>query len=230
MSGPSVRIPLFPLGTVLFPGVVLPLHIFEERYRALVRELLTEPDPERRRFGVVAIRRGREVGTGAVQALHPVGTVALLSEAHELPDGRFRVVAVGTERFRVLSLGGDAPYPEGDVVLLGDPLGDASRAAAARATLPTTAATFRTYLQALGARRGSVIEVPELPDDPTLVAHLVAATVLVDLPVRQQLLEEPDTAALLAAETALMRRETQLLSAVAATPAPDLTRAPQSPN
>jgi Lon protease-like protein len=68
----STRLPLFPLGTVLFPGVLLPLHVFEERYRSMVRDLLDAP-AEERRFGVVAIREGREVGADGIRALHAVG-------------------------------------------------------------------------------------------------------------------------------------------------------------
>ncbi len=67
----SETLPLFPLGTVLFPGLLLPLHIFEERYRQLVRDLVRQPEP--RRFGVVAIREGRETGIDGVAALYEIG-------------------------------------------------------------------------------------------------------------------------------------------------------------
>ena len=70
----SEMLPLFPLSAVLFPGMRLPLHIFEERYRVLVTDLLAKPEP--RRFGVIAIRNGREVGADGVTALHEVGCVA----------------------------------------------------------------------------------------------------------------------------------------------------------
>ncbi len=72
----SETLPLFPLGTVLFPGLLLPLHIFEDRYRKLVRDLLAGPEP--RRFGVIAIRKGRETGIGGISALHEVGCTATL--------------------------------------------------------------------------------------------------------------------------------------------------------
>src|ERR1035438_2823165 len=67
----SEMMPLFPLGAVLYPGMLLPLHIFEERYRQLVRDLLDGPDP--RRFGVIAIRKGRETGIDGVHSLYEVG-------------------------------------------------------------------------------------------------------------------------------------------------------------
>ena len=70
----SETLPLFPLGTVLYPGLLLPLNIFEERYRQLVRDLLDGPEP--RRFGVIAIRKGRETGVDGISALYQVGCTA----------------------------------------------------------------------------------------------------------------------------------------------------------
>ena len=96
------RIPLFPLHTVLFPGGLLPLHVFEERYRLLVSE--------GRDFGVVLIRHGREVGPGLGDDVHPVGTVARLRKVEALPDGRYHVLAAGLGRFRVRGLERVRPY------------------------------------------------------------------------------------------------------------------------
>lgn len=98
----SEMLPLFPLTTVLFPGMRLPLHIFEERYQVLVTDLLALPEP--RRFGVIAIRSGGEVGTDGVTALHEVGCVAAVRQAVPHPDGRFDLATVGTGRFRLISL------------------------------------------------------------------------------------------------------------------------------
>src|SRR5271155_4193578 len=114
-------LPLFPLGTVLYPGLVLPLHIFEERYRQLMRDLLDGLPP--RRFGVIAIREGRETGVTGVSSLHEVGCLALLREANELDDGRYEIVTVGTDRFRLRSLNSDRPYLRGEVELLDEPVG-----------------------------------------------------------------------------------------------------------
>ena len=96
---------MFPLGTVLLPFAHLPLHIFEPRYRALVKDCLAG-DGE---FGVVLIERGQEVGGG--DARFGVGTVARIVQTAELPDGRWLLDAVGTERFRVTEWLPDAPYP-----------------------------------------------------------------------------------------------------------------------
>jgi Lon protease-like protein len=106
-------IPLFPLHTVLFPGGMLPLNVFEERYRALVRERVD--------FGVVLIRQGSEVGAGRAEDLHEIGTVATLERVEALADGRFSVLARGVERFRLRSLDHSRPYLMGRVERLEDP-------------------------------------------------------------------------------------------------------------
>jgi ATP-dependent Lon protease len=117
-------IPLFPLGTPLFPGVVLPLHVFEPRYRRLVLDLLAMPeDGDRRFFGVVAIRQGWEVERIApAEALYDIGCVARLQLVRPQSDGGFRVVTVGGERFRLrdVVVGDDPPYLQGEVEWLAD--------------------------------------------------------------------------------------------------------------
>ena len=101
---------MFPLGTVLLPGSVIPLHVFEPRYRAMVRHCLDHD----REFGVVLIERGSEVGGGDVRAM--VATVANIAEAQELPDGRYALIAVGTRRLTVTAWLADDPYPMAEVV------------------------------------------------------------------------------------------------------------------
>ncbi len=123
-------IPLFPLGTPLFPGIVLPLQVFEPRYRALVRDLLALPEGAQRRFGVVAIRQGWEVEQVApAEALYDVGCTALLQVVRPQPDGGFAVVTVGGERFRLLDVvvgsrsgdeGDGPPYLRAEVEWLAD--------------------------------------------------------------------------------------------------------------
>lgn len=103
MSG--VPTPMFPLGSVLTPGMVLPLHVFEPRYRRLVGDCL-EADGE---FGVVLIERGSEVGGGDVRAM--AGTMAAIADSSALPDGRWAVVAIGTRRIAVDQWLDDDPYP-----------------------------------------------------------------------------------------------------------------------
>src|SRR5271167_2830413 len=114
----SELLPLFPLGAVLYPGMLLPLHIFEERYRQLVRDLLERPEP--RRFGVIAIRKGRETGIDGVHSLYEIGCTATLRRVDELDDGRFELVTVGTRRFRLHGLDETRPYLQGEVEMLAD--------------------------------------------------------------------------------------------------------------
>jgi len=97
---------MFPLGSVLFPGGALPLHIFEPRYQALVRDCIDAPEHE---FGVVLIDRGREVGGGELR--RDVGVIARMVQVAQLADDRFAVVAVGTRRIRVIEWLPDDPYP-----------------------------------------------------------------------------------------------------------------------
>lgn len=115
-----MELPLFPLHTVLCPGIALPLHVFEPRYRALVATCLSGDVP----FGVVLIRAGREVGPGST-SIATVGTTAEIREAESLDDGRFRILAVGGRRFRIDSVTvGREPYLVGEVELIDDPVGD----------------------------------------------------------------------------------------------------------
>src|SRR5206468_10269941 len=90
-------LPLFPLGAVLYPGMLLPLHIFEERYRQLVRDLLDDPEP--RRFGVIAIRKGRETGIDGVQSMYEIGCTAVLRRVEQHEVGRCEIVTVGSDMF-----------------------------------------------------------------------------------------------------------------------------------
>ena len=215
----TARLPLFPLGTVLFPGVPLPLHVFEERYRSLVRDLLTAPDAERV-FGVVAIREGREVGEEGITALHGFGCVARLRRVEPYADGRFDVVATGAQRFRLLDLDGSRPYLSGSVELLGEPAG-----ASAATVAESVRGLFGSYRRALGSDSDEA-----LPADPAVLSYLVAAAAVLDLAEKQSLLEAPDATERLRREVRLLRRETALLGLLPSLPGVELTRVPMSPN
>jgi Lon protease-like protein len=216
------RLPLFPLGTVLVPGLVLPLHIFEPRYRILVQALMELPEGAQRQFGVVAVRAGREVGTEGVGALYDVGCTAELREVTPYTDGRFDIVTVGEQRFRLTDLDRQAgtPYHTGLVELLPEEDGEGDlETLAARVTRH-----FADYRERLG------VEVTELPGDPRVVSYLVAAAVVLELPERQRLLEQVSTADRLRAEDDLLRRERALVRAFRALPAVDLAQQAVSPN
>ena len=202
------------------PGLVLPLHIFEPRYRQLLADLEDVPDDDRG-FGIIAIREGHEVGTDGVRALHDVGTFASLREVETLPDGRADVVTVGTQRFRVLELVDGKPYAQARVEWLDEEAGDASAPLA-----QSVAARFREY-------RGLLTDEPddtELPDDPRVLSYLIGAAVVADLATRQAFLEATDDSARLRAELGFLRQETSLIQHVPSLPAVDLAREPFGPN
>jgi uncharacterized protein len=237
----SELLPLFPLSTVLFPGMRLPLHIFEERYRVLAAYLLTQPEPQRR-FGVIAIRKGREVGPDGITALHEVGCVADVRQIVPQPDGQFDLAAVGAERFRLLRVDHSLPYFQGEVELLRDeepagapasgepgPAPDAPANPLASVTRQVQAG-FRDYLNALADRGGGVISVADLPDEPLLLSYVVAAAMIIDLPERQPLLAAPTALDRLRLERSLLVRETAMLRATTSRPAPDFAYEKFSPN
>jgi hypothetical protein len=196
--------PLFPLHVVLFPGAALPLHVFEDRYREMMRVVLGGE----KRFGVVAIRAGAEVGGPA--DTHDVGCIAVVDRVSSYPDGRLDLVAFGTERFRVLERGEDNPYPQAEIETIEEPSGEDLAAAEERAR-----EAFTLYLDALAAVTGA--EVPPdvtLPADPVVASYAIAAVLQVDVPVRQRLLEIHDAASRLKAIATIARDEAALLEVV----------------
>jgi Lon protease-like protein len=218
-------LPLFPLGAVLYPGMLLPLHIFEERYRQLVMDLLA--GAELRRFGVVAIRKGRETGIDGVDSLYEVGCTATLRRVDRRDDGRFDIVTVGTQRFRLLRLDQTRPYLQGEVEMLSEEPADPTAAGPAVGVIQ---AAFREYLDALTEWGGAKVRLEELPDEPELLSFIVAAAMVIDLPERQAMLAESDTLRRLAMQRALLSRETAMLRTTTSRPAPDLRNTPYSPN
>jgi len=221
----SEMLPLFPLGAVLYPGMLLPLHIFEERYRQLIRDLLD--GAEARRFGVIAIRKGRETGIDGVDSLYEVGCTATLRRVDRHDDGRFDIVTVGTQRFRLLRLDQTRPYLQGEVEMLTE---EPTDPAVAGPAVRVIHAAFREYLDALTEWGGATIRLEELPDEPELLSFIVAAAMVIDLPERQAMLAESDTLRRLAMQRSLLSRETAMLRTTTSRPAPDLRNTPYSPN
>jgi Lon protease-like protein len=174
--GDGEPLPLFPLHTVLFPGGLLPLHVFEERYRLLVKE--------GHDFGVVLIRHGREVGPGLGDDVHSVGTVARLRDVEALPDGGYRVVALGLHRFRVRRLERTRPY----LTAMVQPLPDDP---AVRARLRLLHLLER-YLGLRGLQLTDELTA-ELRGDPGVRLVWIVGSLLEAEPAkRQQLLEAAD--------------------------------------
>ncbi|CAL9608014.1 MULTISPECIES: LON peptidase substrate-binding domain-containing protein [unclassified Streptomyces] len=244
----TVRLPLFPLNSVLFPGLVLPLNVFEERYRAMMRALLKTPDDEPRRFAVVAIRDGHEVAASApgmpdptslpergpaagfgpdpVKAFHGTGCIADAATIRERADGGFEVLATGTTRVRLLSVDASGPYLTAELEELPEEPGDEAGALA-----EGVLRAFRQYQKRLaGARERSLATGGDLPDEPSVVSYLVAAAMMLDIPTKQRLLQAPDTASRLRDELKLLRAETAIIRTLPSLPAVDLTRGPTSLN
>ncbi len=219
------RIPLFPLGTVLYPGLLLPLHIFEDRYRQLVRELLEGPGPQQ--FGVIAIRKGRETGVDGISGLYEVGCTAALHQVEQHEDGGFDLVTVGTQRFRLVELDDSRPYLQGEVEMLPEETGDE---AAAGLAVRAVHGAFRGYLDTLNLQGITQATIGELPAEPLLLSYLVAASLVVEVPDRQALLAEPDARSRLEAERAMLARETTMLRSLTSRPATDLRNSPYNPN
>jgi len=271
-----MELPLFPLNSVLCPGIALPLHIFEDRYRAMVRHCLETTSP----FGVVLIREGHEAGAGAI-SFTGIGTIAEIRDAGTYEDGRYDLLVVGTRRFEIREvLKGKQPYLVANVDILDESVGD-DDAAQRLAMLATR--RFVTYLELLQPRSGETadeidvrVEVetedeeeddddaaeededepdPEegeearpgraggpgataagrpgtggpageddeerqravrrrrvtIPDDPTVLSHLLTGILQVESPRRQVLLEAATTEARLRGLLELIDRETFLL-------------------
>jgi Lon protease-like protein len=275
-----MEIPLFPLHTVLCPGIVLPLHVFEDRYRALTRHCLATGEP----FGVVLIRDGLEVGPSRTLALAGVGALVEIREAGRYPDGRYDLLAAATGRFAIDTVDpAREPYLVADVTPLEDEVGDEARAERLAAS---AIRRFVRYLDLMRAREGETSEVldirvevesapveadepddeaaeddevsaaasagtgvvPEtiessadedddeeddeetsadrrrdlvIPDDPTVLSHLLSGIIGIELPRRQALLEAETTVERLEALIRLLDRELLLLTSRLRLFAPD---------
>lgn len=215
---------MFPLNTVLFPGVSVPLRIFEDRYTTLVRELLERPDPAERVFGSVAIREGYEVGDHGAQSLFRLGVRLQLTEYEAHDDGTFDIVAVVRDRIRLNRLTPTETYPVGeveDVPETGAPVDD------------EIAVVARGMFTAYRHHVGQFATDPHpgtLPQDPAYLAWTLAAAIPLPMPERQALLETDDATERLAQLTALLRAELRALNVVPSLPATDVARNRFSPN
>jgi len=150
-----MEIPLFPLHAVLCPGIALPLHIFEPRYRLLTERCVEEERP----FGIVLIREGREVGGDSV-AIAGVGTFAEIRHAMRLPDGRFDLLVVGAGRFAIDAVDPDSePYLVASVTPLDDDVGDQQRAVSLAARVMRRFVGYLHMLQPLDGETAEEIDV-----------------------------------------------------------------------
>lgn len=224
------NVPVFPLNAVIFPGVVTPLHIFEDRYRALVRDLLAVPDPADRIFAVVAIREGYEVGDSehrrGVQSLHRVGTLVQLTEFERYDDGRFDIEVTGRQRIVL-----DAVESAGEYLTAeGDLVDDETDAEGADDEATRTLAAFEEYRDALSRMRGGPVLAGPMPHDPAYLSYTLAATCLLSQSQRQDLLEAPDAITRLRMLRRSLAEEMRAMQALPSLPATEVARTRWSPN
>ena len=221
------QLPILPLNTVLFPGVTMPLHVFEDRYRALVHHLLTISDKTMRLFGIVAIREGYEVGAHGVQSVHRVGCVAQMTSVEPYADGRFDIEVVGRKRMRLDGLDTSGTYLVGDVETVGEQpdTSPESLAEAARAM-----ETFLAYREQLSEMRGGDVLDGDLPRDPEYLSYSLAATCLLTLQERQALLEASTARDRLVMLRHSLREEMRAMRAIPSLPATEVARTAWSPN
>jgi len=173
----------------------MPLHIFEDRYRIMVRECIEEDAP----FGVLLIKSGPEVGGGAVP--HDLGTIARIMQVEQLEDGRMNIFVMGEQRFRIVSINTTQPYLRGEVALLEQqPAGDAAHAA-----LPRARQLFDDYLKTYLSLAEQWTRGVYLPDDPGDAADYVAARIDVGTEQKQELLAQLDP-------LERLRRELEIIS------------------
>jgi Lon protease-like protein len=224
------ELPMFPLNTVLFPGMTVALHVFEERYRALVHHLLTIPDRSQRLFGVVAIREGYEVGSHGVQSLHRVGCVAQMTTVVPAEDGRFDIEIVGRERFHLQSMNASGPYLVGTVETMPDAADPAAGPGGATKEAVSTRKTFEVYRERISELRGADVLDVDLPEDPVYLSYTLAATCLLTLRERQALLETGSADERLVMLRHAMHEEMRAMRAIPSLPATEVARTGWSPN
>lgn len=204
-------LPLFPLGSVLFPGVPIQLHIFEERYKSMMQFCL---DKEQE-FGVVLIEEGREA-LGPIARTHSHGTSAQIARVQPLPEGRMNLIAVGNRRFRILSLDRDgAPYLQGEVEYADEPEASESENRQAAGLLPL----IQEYVELVTSAEepddtAQKMDYSRLPRDARALSY--AASFLLHVPQhqKQQLLELPTLPDLLTGVQDIYRKQIELLRIV----------------
>jgi uncharacterized protein len=223
----QVQLPIFPLNTVMFPGVTVPLHVFEDRYRALVHHLLTISEKPERLFGIVAIREGYEVGSHGVQSVHRVGCVVQMTSVDPYPDGRFDIEVVGRRRLRLDALDTSGSYLVGDVETVDEARIDSPEGVHEALR---TRETFEEYRRRLSHLRGDDVLDGDLPRDPEFLSYSLAATCLLTLQERQALLEASGPLDRLIMLRHALREEMRAMRAIPSLPATEVARTSWSPN
>lgn len=197
MSTAAIELPLFPLNIVLFPGTIVPLHVFEPRYRQMIMDCQEEEKP----FGIVLVKPGSEFMN---EEPHAIGTIAEIHNLQKLEDGGYDLMAIGVKRFRILSKHNGKAYISGLV----EPFDDQSEPALELKSLVQRAhQLFETYLNMLldAADEQEIhANLPEVPED---LSHFIAYFLEVEDDKKQEFLELTSTKQRLQEEIAILRRE-----------------------
>jgi Lon protease-like protein len=196
------ELPLFPLNAVLFPGMTLPLHIFEPRYRLMIGRCIQLNRP----FGIVLIREGLEVGGPSVP--YQVGTSAHITHVERLPDGCMNIEVVGEKRFRIKEYTQEQPYLIGRVEDF--PVNETDHAGTSP-LVHTLSPMLRRYLKTLIEVIEVNVTIDEFPDDSLALAYFTAILVPFPMKDKQEILEMASVRDMLVAEYVMLKREVMLL-------------------
>ena len=202
MSSQERKLPLFPLNSVLFPNASIPLQIFEERYKAMLRDCIDADS----KFGVVLIKRGSEVGEPAEP--HSTGTVARIVQVNELDGGRFFVSVTGEQRFRIREITQRRPYMSAEVELLDED----QEAWLPKTEMEVVQLALTKYACLVSGLSGGWVRRAQGPSDPVALSYHIAGVLQVDLSEKQSLLEEGSAAKRLESELDILRRDSELLA------------------
>ena len=197
-----MEMPLFPLNVVLFPGMVLPLQIFEPRYREMINRCIDEKIP----FGVALIQEGQEVGGPARPC--PIGTAARITRVKHKSDDLMNITVVGTQRFRILELDHSRSYLSAKVAQYPVVNGETR---VAMEMVQKVRPKVVEYVDLLSKATRTELKLDRLPDDPTTLAFLVAIAIQINNPDKQELLALPGIPEMLDRERYLLSCETLLL-------------------
>lgn len=204
-------IPLFPLNVVLFPGMMLPLHIFEERYKRMVEEcLVTE-----KTFGVVLSKneaaQAPNVANLYLDDIYNIGTTARIAAVERLENGRLNLITVGQERFLVKEISASK-----DDFLIGRvepfPMKNRTTTIEIDGMIEKLKPMVKQYFDYLADASGEDLSNAKLPTDPTALAYLAGTAIQGPLPDKQELLSIESLATLIAKTVNVLDRENQILA------------------
>ncbi len=210
MLADNTRLPLFPLDVVLFPGMMLPLHIFEERYKIMIKTCISNSEP----FGVVLAKAKHAQPTSLpatpLDGMYEVGTTAQITAVEHLQDGRMNLIAVGQDRFQIRHIERDA-----DDFFVGRvdpfPVQGSHNPARANGLAKKLRPMIKQYIDHLAEASGEDLSEATLPTDPTALAFLAATAMQGPLHDKQKLLATASLTPLVARAMQAIEREDKIL-------------------